>query len=252
VEKAIQLSLVLPDVSEELRSKYVKSIIGRGPQKSDARSDLFLNQAETIDAAIDTNDPLERDEKVALIRQGIDEDQALSPEDRESVTREVDKLFAMRSAADEKSMEAIRHRLAPIAEVLPPNPRQIKRIINCISLFQEVGRISEKIVPGSEEWEKLARWIVLMVEWPVTWTTLSKNPKTIDAVFSQDLKQREHALSGEAVSEWVESIRSNADVMKVLDFSSRESDWMQTRINSDDIERLRIVLPAASSTLLPS
>ena len=69
---------------------------------------------------------------------------------------QLDRRLAMQAASDELIEEATKHRLVPIASLLPPNPRQIKRIINGIALFEGIARILGGVQPGSPTWCRLA------------------------------------------------------------------------------------------------
>lgn len=128
--------------------------------------------------------------------------------------------------------------------MLPANPRQIKRIINGIALFQEIARIEQEVQPGSEDWRKLALWVTIMTEWPRTWDLLSTYPDLIDLVHEPSRKISDDDLPEENSRKvWVKKIKENRSIMNLIDFNAVD-DWPATLIDSSAIKRFRAFMPA--------
>ena len=252
VEKAIQLSLVLPDITGDGRTNYVRQLLNVDEAARMDRIDPQLNdrQAE-LDEIIRTDDPAHRDAKAENLRKSVDASETLDKPLREAFLKQIDRQLALRSASDQRLQTTTQHRLVPIAPVMPANPRQIKRIINGIALFQEIARIVMQIQPGTEDWRKLALWVVIMTEWPKTWSTLSTFPGLVDQVLNLGT-----SLSGALPDErltrsWVKDIQRNETIMQLLNFSADNSPWSGVRIEAADIEKFRAIMPAVGGELLP-
>ena len=99
----------------------------------------------------------------------------------------VNEELAIHSAASEEVEKEISHRLEPLAEYFPPNPRQIKQIINAVTIYHAVAlqQLAELNV-GNPRWFQLARWIIIMTEWPHTWQLLGSYPVLGDLLKSQE------------------------------------------------------------------
>lgn len=255
VEKAIQLSLVLPDILPDAKTDYVRTLLGVGSGVSEKGTEALPEGQrkaieEEVRALLGTDDPLIRDDNTNRLRTSIHDNAALPEETRKSVVKQIDRTLALRSAADEKVQEATQHRLVPIASVLPANPRQVKRIINGIAFFQEIARIEQEVQPGSSEWRKLALWVVLMTEWPQTWVTLSTYPGLADHLHDPSGETTAGLPEEESRTVWVKAIKDNQPVMNLINFKAIDG-WPATRIDSSTIERFRSFMPAVGGNLLP-
>jgi hypothetical protein len=259
VEKAIQLSLVLPAMPPDERSVYVKALLGLSSEvKVDPAENLDEQQREDVKQSIrelaETPDPMVRDKNAADIRERVKGFAAVSDEVKRVVVKSIDREMALRSAADKRVQAATRHRLEPIANVLPPNPRQIKRIINAIALYQEVARIRMSVQPETQRWRQLALWIVLMTEWPQTGTRLAEWPDLVTHVHDAKRKKIINIRPEPIAISWTETIRANLEIMALLDFPRYGAmhdqlvpeDWRDSTIDVDAIRELNIIIPPTS------
>jgi hypothetical protein len=73
-----------------------------------------------------------------------------------------------------------------LAAYLPPNPRQIKRIINAVTMYHAVALQHEGLEGSDPHWFRLALWIIVMTEWPETWRLLACCPELADLVSSDE------------------------------------------------------------------
>ena len=287
VEKAIQLSFVLPDISEQARRGYVRYLLrdgkittpgvavpgaGDGTPHSPSAHDPIEPSAPTPDEAEEQPLPegmvqnietvlagktqLEVDARLNTMLES-DAVQDLSQSDRSRVQRFANRQVSARAATDVTAEEAVSHRLEALSDLLPANPRQIKRIINTISLVQEVARFEMGVQPGSKRWHALALWIVLMIEWPKTWFTLSKYPGITDEVH-QPRKQK-HAYpvpDAKALKHFADEIRDNKylygedENCGLLRFTSPDDEIGEVVINGASIAWLAHLLPPTSGQML--
>jgi hypothetical protein len=169
--------------------------------------------------------------------------QNLDEQTRENFLEKLDRDSSLRAAADKTTDAATRHRLEAISHVLPANPRQIKRIINTISLIQEVARLEEGVQPGDGRWQSLALWIVLMIEWPKTWYTISRNANIARLILLKNPRSK---------TVLVNMIKANKEAMALLDFKpeGNGSGWKAQKIDHKAVEWLVRVLPATSGEAL--
>ncbi len=267
VEKAIQFSMVLPDMDEETRIEFVRNLLA--PQRSLRKKQAVsaapdaINAAEAMAAAVhdDTTKVLEslrkRSEDVLAIENFREREEAarrlaggpelatLGPQKRRFERQMAQKLF-YRAVSDETASEGTGHMLEGLAPVLPANPRQIKRIINALSLIQQIMRLKDPAKgPGTQDWQVLARWIVLMTEWPKSWYTLSKYPGLADKALRTDVGGELPDQDAEGLAE---RIRQTDEVMAILAFEA--PDWAKRDIGSREIRWLREIVPPTSGKLL--
>ncbi|MBD1545120.1 KAP family P-loop NTPase fold protein [Roseibium aggregatum] len=174
VEKAIQLSYVLPDMGEKLEDYVSTVLIGRVVQQQEADAAEEPQPEDGSDTASSTNAPGDQGKSEQKeSREPTRAEPEIDPELLRSITdtiskghtlEDIDRLASatienirqsapranrkvaeravrdavilQRSTRREAVEEAIRHRLQPIGHFLPGNPRHIKRIINAISMYQ--------------------------------------------------------------------------------------------------------------------
>ncbi len=105
------------------------------------------------------------------------------------------RLGSVNAPADEKLERAVVHQLEGLASSFPANPRQIKRIVNAITMYwavivQRLGRAATV-----ELRLQLAIWIIVMTEWPRSWRTIVTCPEIVDCITSVDPTSALRALS---------------------------------------------------------
>jgi KAP family P-loop domain len=278
VEKAIQFSMVLPAIAEGDRREYVQRLLFPGepphaPAAATEAPDVLadVNVAEyhkvavsklraQTEAVLSMENYEERERMAAQLAKGM-EKQSLGVPKQEFDRQMARKLF-YRAAADKTAAEGTSHMIEGLVPVLPANPRQIKRIINTLSLLQQVLRIRDpEKRPGSRDWQALARWVVLMVEWPMSWFTLTRHPALADLAIACAKRFPDEEI-GKVIAMGQESgdlpndgglalarmIAANKTVMQILTFHAPE--WPARNITRTEIEWLREIMPAASGQML--
>jgi hypothetical protein len=236
VEKAIQLSMVLPAMTGEVREGYVEFLLTGKHRMADPAAepemlasiapefdlDSVLKNARVIASPVDQGSVDEIDKQVrdALSKTSFKDRESaaqqvfaslktadslkqggISDQIRRSFGRELDFL----AVGDEAAEAETRHLLLALAPALPPNPRQIKRILNTLTLNQQVmTKIYPEYRAGSTEWQQLARWVVMAVEWPMSWFTLTRHPELADVVLAMSANplDEENSEKGACRGRW--------------------------------------------------
>jgi hypothetical protein len=87
---------------------------------------------------------------------------------------------AMRAAAAKQITSSMaqretEHRLQPFADLLEPNPRSMKRLVNAYGLHQATHFLEgRRVSPGA-----LARWTIIELRWPLLADFLAARPQSI-------------------------------------------------------------------------
>jgi hypothetical protein len=115
-------------------------------------------------------------------------------------------LKASRAAEEEAE-----HLLAHFVDLLPDNPRVMKRMINAFAMRQAIGILERNKVPP----EKLARWTIMEQRLPALSDLLIEHPEWIDmlstAISDEDRKKLPPPLLPFADSDVVRSIVGKTD-----------------------------------------
>ena len=158
LEKIFQLSVTVPDLSSLDRDQYIAALTGR-----------------------ETGDRLQRPEDEAALRIEFG---LAAPKGAEALREVAEKAVAegngqrARELAFEtllmaESQTAIQHQLADYADLMDPNPRAIKRLMNAYSFRQGYAFLS-----GIQlEADKLIRWSILDLRFPETARALALDPE---------------------------------------------------------------------------
>ncbi len=204
-EKAIQMSFLLPGVSADQHAAYVREVLRRGqgqPQAGPSAAKALrgaIRQRASSQQSL-SPDALRRSAKQNLseagdyLREARDIIRGLpaevgrawteaevsekAEEAFEQLVREEEALLT--AGAPEEDLRAA-ERLKEVAPWLPINPRQVKRILNAIALYEAAAGGHGFALTG-ERRAQLARWLILMNEWPVTWRLLAAYPDMADAL----------------------------------------------------------------------
>jgi len=270
VEKAIQLSFVLPDITEEERETYVRRLLtpevreeDQQKEPDDAADKALEKLKQDLKVALETDDFSQRKEAVVQVTKSAKESDLLSDEESEQfIDESADELF-LKEASDKSLLLEAATRIKGLSVILPANPRQIKRIINTLSLLMVIaerkygsaGQSGEDEGWADNDWQILARWVVLMVEWPKTWFTLSKYPGLADLVLSEDETEgaaiASTSLSDEATATLVARIKACKPVIQILTFDDADNGWDAGDITTDKITGwLSVLTPPTSGEML--
>jgi hypothetical protein len=168
LEKAFQLMIALPQISDNDKDRYWRSMIG-GSTPGKAAGEQRVDEAATVQAA---------EEKLAVLKtegevlQVLQEYTNLSPRGSERLRR----LAVARMAADDID-RSVEHLLAPFSRVLKSNPRAMKRLLNSYTVFRDLALLGNLL----ENWEtgqrqELARWAILCMDSPVLLDLLEERP----------------------------------------------------------------------------
>jgi hypothetical protein len=108
------------------------------------------------------------------------------------------KLLVATAGSDAGYQREVSNILFGLAASLPNNPRQIKRIINAFAIYETVGRLyfnyqitsDDKDGQRARRWRQLAMWTTLATEWPQTWRALAREPRFVEAAYSENAATR--------------------------------------------------------------
>lgn len=198
VEKAIQMSFILPALGGERQLGYVRRVL-LGPRaearqaraappiaaESVSRVREFVNLAAAAPGAnpFDMAPILKKALKeVAELKNEAATGAALAIQ----VEQVVSETLAIRAATDKKVEQEVVHELQGLAPCFPANPRQIKRIVNAITIYYAVALQRPGLVPDDAFRAQLALWVIIMTEWPKTWRLLASFPELVDLLCEPD------------------------------------------------------------------
>lgn len=265
VEKAIQMSFVLPDMDPQRRTEFTEAVLKKkseqevGANEGVAEavlSDLMARQAldtgaQNIRQVLGTGNFSDREQAAeTLIQQVRNTD--ITPETKTAFEADFSARLARKAATDRSVVKETGHMLIGLSPMLPGNPRQIKRIINTITVLQQVARLRVKDfrpLADDVKWQKLARWAVVMIEWPQTWYTLTRYPGIMDWILphSGRTPKSEH---DKKLAAYATLVRDNEPVLKLLLMPEPAEGWEAKPITAEDIRWLANIMPATSGSLL--
>lgn len=254
VEKAIQMSFILPEMPADRQESYVRGILLRTGADSSGPAD------EAAEVASEVRDLVQRTgaEATNAAEFKAVRDQAFAayqdkarPGDGKAMERaQIDKLvneeLAIHAAVSDTVQDEIKHRLECLATCLPANPRQIKRIINSITMYYAVALQQNGMAADDPRCLELAIWVVIMTEWPDSWRVLACCPELVEILAADDPEAALAALDvallpGSPASTLREIRRMRADprLMKLIEGKA------------DDLPRLTTASVKAFQKLTP-
>jgi hypothetical protein len=176
LEKVFQVSTPVPGMGDKTRSLYWNRLL-RGtvlPLHSEPNVDLARSDLESSSASTQRFDNVVEAKRAQLREQHGDNltreqaetilEEKDTPEDRAAVVLE---LNASRAAEREAE-----HLLAHFINVLPDNPRVMKRMLNAFAMRQAIGILEHGGTPSGV----LARWTILEQRFPSLADLLIEHP----------------------------------------------------------------------------
>jgi len=241
VEKAIQLSFVIPGMAEQ-QGEYVREVLrGHESHTAEDKERISLRKELANLETIEQIDQGGRDLESGSQGGGPGRSQAVREE-----------MILRRASQTEDVQEAISHRLQPIAGYLPSNPRHIKRIINAISMYQDsillTGESLEEAGIGMKRWRELVIGVILMMGYPRSWSILASEPELADEVI-----RVEHTRPKNTDTErdrQLAMLRANEALVGLLrktELKDPDGKTVQTIIGAETVRWLNRIIPANAS-----
>lgn len=189
LEKIFQLSMSIPQVSNEARKVYLDHLLGKSEQIEEKREQLKkeVANAGSEQALIDKvqSQPSGTIEKVLM--------------------REV----AVAKSASLEIEKATVHFLSGFAHLMEPNPRAIKRLVTFYGVLRAIAILSdEQIISDLSKRNQLALWTIVRMRWPLLADYLEEYP--------QYLTNFKTGKSNKNIHADVKDLVKDQDVMDVL------------------------------------
>ena len=177
-EKSTQLSFLLPSVPEARVAAYVDALLLGREVGTDPRAERAV--AEAVAGIVGQWSQTGRDTAVraALLKVA----DAIPVEGaRDAAKQAVREAGAIEAARSPVAADEIGHYLQDLHGLMPNNPRQIKRIVNMIALYQASALAAlEDYGQGGEKWRRMVLWVLLMGSEPGVWRMLDDDPSRAD------------------------------------------------------------------------
>jgi hypothetical protein len=240
VEKAIQLSFVLPAVSKDEQDDYVRGLLRQGAM---GRSSLAGVPSDDLGKLRQSFERATEASKGAVAPEAVkaavvNDLGGAAFIDQTALTRFVGEELAIQAASNERTEQDVKHRLEPLAECFPSNPRQVKRIINAVTIYHLVEQ-ARGLPADDPRWLRLARWIILMTEWPSSWRLLASRPE-----FADLLDKRAAGAADESTKAILDRLRADKKLMTLL----RGGKHLGPRIDKAAIEDLILLTPVVGAS----
>lgn len=172
LEKAFRFSTPLPGIPPELKRKYWLSLIQVGLPENE---DDLRKEREQARLSI------KNAHSEAEIQRVVAKSKELPSFNQQRVIREE----AVVRLAAPQVMERIEHTLKPYADLLEPNPRAMKRLVNTYSANRALAILSEIEI----ELPQLVTWTILYSRWPQLGDYLLGHPEAIKLTNMPDVSQ---------------------------------------------------------------
>lgn len=234
VEKAIQMSFILPALGPERQRAYLRRVL-LGERAAIRKTAPAMTAAEMarLNEAVDREledadvDPFDSATLVARVHRAVEvpgEGKPKADVPKAEVAERVNERLAGRVIVSTDFETEVIHQIEPLSPYFPANPRQIKRIVNAITLYNSVAVALQRpgLVPNETFRAQLALWVIIMTEWPKTWRLLASFPELIDLLREPDPRKvvRKPALplpgSPEATLAALEPILADRNLMSLI------------------------------------
>lgn len=162
LEKIFQVSTPVPGMGDKIKGEYWKLLLkGRAPMDASTAARQFDKEVRSQRSALrETYGDNITSEDAGKVLEGTD-----TPEVRAALALELTS-----SGAAEREAE---HLLAQFKNVVPENPRVMKRMLNAFAMRQAIGILEGNSVPV----EVLARWTILEQRFPALADLLIEHPE---------------------------------------------------------------------------
>ena len=165
LDKIFQISAAAPQLSPEVRRAYwrglLRSATTNAPTELEkTRKNAEREAAETVKNAYTQE---ELDDKISKVADDPVREQAM-------------RAAAAKQITSTEAQRATEHRLQRFADLLEPNPRSMKRLVNAYGLHQATHFLEGRSVSP----EALALWTIIALRWPLLSDLLAAHPQWVN------------------------------------------------------------------------
>lgn len=171
LEKAVQLSVSLPRLSESLQATFWDYLINGRSNEAEQRLD-----SARADARKEFEGAITADEIAAKL-------QSVNDPIKEHALREE----AVIKLASERAEASTEYFLRDFAPLLEPNPRAMKRLLNAYALHRDMAILSGLDVLGNIDRRKqLVLWTIVCLRWPLLEQLLMENMDYVEPIVNPE------------------------------------------------------------------
>jgi hypothetical protein len=162
LEKIFQISVVAPHLSPEVRRAYWEGLL----------------RSATTTGPVDLEEKRKRAEREALekVKNAYTQEELdvkISEVADDPVREQAMRAAAAKQITSTEAQLATEHRLQRFADLLEPNPRSMKRLVNAYGLHQATHFLEGRSVSP----EALALWTIVELRWPLLSDLLAAHPQ---------------------------------------------------------------------------
>jgi len=158
LDKVFQLSTAIPRLSTLRQAAYWKRLLETGQDADETREQMHRLEVKA-----------ERDLAGKTSHEDIQKE--IDRTEEGSLERETIRAAAAKQITSPEAIRAAEHRLQPLAGLLEPNPRSMKRLVNAYGLNHARAFLEGRTVAV----EALARWTIIELRWPILADYLATN-----------------------------------------------------------------------------
>lgn len=189
LEKAFQFSASVPGMPGDFKKEYWQTLIQIKGGEVEGNLQAARQKAKEMMA---------KTESEGEIMHAVDRSQDRSFLEQRAIREE-----AVRRLAFPHIVERTEHVLKPLDQLLDPNPRAMKRLVNAYSVNRALAMLAHVDI----ERDQLALWTILTMRWPKLADYLEEHPESVALIGQQDI---------DGVDETVTDLFSDDEVIGVV------------------------------------
>ena len=170
LDKLFQISAAIPQIPADVRTNYWARLL----------SSEQVDPAEQVDAR--KREREEADQAAAGLSRQEDLQQLVDAAEKsgDAIRIQAVRAACAKQITSPKAAVRTEHRLQVFSELLEPNPRSMKRLVNAYAMHQATLLLAGlDAAPGP-----LARWTILELRWPLLADFLAMRPDCVDSLSS--------------------------------------------------------------------
>jgi CRISPR/Cas system CMR-associated protein Cmr5 small subunit len=195
LDKIFQVSSSVPQLLPEIRRRYWNGLLNTHSADDPKAQDDKRKQAER-----------EALKKIEHIHTKKELDEKIAEVSRDPLKEQAMRAAAARQITTSEARRETEHRLQRFDDMLEPNPRSMKRLVNTVGLHQARHFLEGRNVPL----ESLARWTIIELRWPLLADLLTAHPH-----FAVNLAEGTTLTDGTIPKE-LKNLFRNEDVKRVM------------------------------------
>lgn len=192
LEKAFDFSFPVPVITDEMRKEYWKYLIGikENEKRGDSPDQEKNREQEFEQAKQEYLEKFQNAKSEDEIFHGDEEVEEMEDSQEKFIKTQARREAQVEAISKRKGEEAIEHFLLQFWELVEPNPRAMKRLLNAYTIQASLAILAGLDLKNEERRKQLVLFTIITLRWPDLEREIANDIKIVDQIKKKEIPEQ--------------------------------------------------------------